>query len=280
LSLGKGDNNVGLGVVPALEKLLAGNGIVVITDEPKLNEFLQPTAFSETLMSRVTKFSDVKADLATAFAKAGIKPWVAISGSETKLKKINATLHTISGPTEGQLLTILRAPVGQKDVIGADGVIHTEPDAEGGREIERINIDISGLGGQKVFYDIRNQRRLEVTKEKITIDMLHGSGYPIAILPYEVDGIVAKASVNDRLLSVKWALTSAAKAFTRHVIRVEVLNSKSHLPIPYFCENVLCDDNGKGRFALPLALEDSGRDMTVRVRDVLSGKEARVDVKN
>jgi len=278
LSLGKGEKSYGLGVVPALEKLLAAGGAVVVTDTPQMDEFLQPVAFPESFTSKLAKFSEVKSNLAEAFAKGGAKPAVPMTVAGGKLKKTNAIIHAISGQAEGKLLTILRAPVGQKEVIGADGVIRAEPDTEGGKEVESLELDVSSFGNAN-FYDIRKQALMKPDGGKLKIEMPHGAGYPIAVLPYTVDGITATATVADKALNVEVKLTSGAKALTTHIVRVEVLDANTSAPIPYFCKNISCDATGKAALSLPLSDEDLGRSFKVQARDILSGQQATVDVK-
>jgi len=277
LSIGKGESNVGLALVLALEKFIASGGLVVVTDVPTCDEYLQPAAF-DGLAAKLTKYADVKTNLAAAFEKAGAKPTVTMRNGAGKLKKTHATLHKIPGGAVGSLLTIMRAPVGQKEVIGADGVIRAEPDAAGGKEIESIEIDVSGLGKGN-FYDVRKQAALTVADGKIKIEMLHGDGYPIAILPYSVDGLSAKAALKDKTLSIEIELNSSAKLWTTHIVRVEVIDAKTNTILEHFCKNVKCDQSGKGSIALPLSLEDAGREFTVKVRDVLSGQQTQVGAK-
>jgi len=214
-----------------------------------------------------------------AFAKAGAKPWVTLKSAGAKLKKTEAIVHQIAGPVQGRLLTILRAPVGQKEVIGADGVIRAVPDAEGGKDVESLELNVTGLGEGK-FYDIRKQTLLNVVDGKIKIEMPHGAGYPIAILPYAVTALTAKAAIADRTLNIEWALNSAANAFTTHIVRLEVLDKKSGAPLEHFCRNLKSDSSGKGTVSIPLASEDSGREFNLQLRDVLSGQQTQVEIRN
>ncbi|MGD0093463.1 MAG: hypothetical protein ABSE73_26415, partial [Planctomycetota bacterium] len=78
LSLGLGAKKGGLGVMPALNKLTGDGGTCVLTHLPACDEFLQPVAVN----GEFTMFADMKNDLAAAFAKAGAKPWVRVSGAD------------------------------------------------------------------------------------------------------------------------------------------------------------------------------------------------------
>ena len=257
-------------VVAALDKLAVDGGAVVVTDMPQFDEFLQPVKLPESLETKLVKFSDVKSDLVPALAKAGVKPWVTIRGGGQKIKKINATLHTIPGAETGRLLTILRAPIGQKDVVGADGVMHVEPDATGGKAIEQIEIDVSNLGAGH-FYDIREKKELVPAGGKISIAMPHGSGYPISILPYAVTGISSEIASTKNSLTVTWHLTHDAKVFTKHIIHVDVIDPDTKIPIPHFSQNIVCGESGAGSVSWPLAKEDERRKFSVSVHDILSG---------
>ncbi|HYG76465.1 MAG TPA: hypothetical protein VEK08_15780 [Planctomycetota bacterium] len=279
LSLGKGEKNSGLAVVPALEKLLADGGVVIASDVPAYDEYLQPAKFPEAFTSRLAKFADVKTNVAAAIAKSGAKPSVVLNAAGGgKLKKTQATLHAIGGGAECKLLTILRAPVGQKEVIGADGVIRAEPDAEGGKEIEQLEIDVSGLAGN--FYDVRKKALMKVDGGKLRIDMQHGSGYPIAILPYTVEKVSAKAAIENKTLRIDCELSGSAKSFTTHILRVDVADAKSGKALDHFCANLKCDAAGKASLQLPLAIEDAGRTFSIQIWDVLSGQQTSVEVKN
>jgi hypothetical protein len=272
ISLGMGAKKGGLAVVPALEKFIAGGGTVIVTDDVAFDEFLQPAKLPETLSGKIVKFADIKGDIAAGLAKASVKPWLRCSGpTGARIKGVSSTVHKIPGDAGGFLVTILRAPIGAKDVVGADGVIHSVPDTEGGKEIETVTIDVSQLGATN-FYDIRKNASLKVADGKLTIELQAGDGYPIAALPYSVESISATAAKKDRALNVSWELKGSAKSFAAHVVRIEFLDAATGKPDPNFHANVNCGADGKGSFSFPLATEDESRPVLVRVHDVLSGK--------
>lgn len=278
LSVGKGEKPFGLGVMPALEKLLASGGAVVVTETPTFDEYLQPATFPETFTSKLTKFAEAKSTLAATFAKANAKPSVPMTVASGKLKKTNAIVHKIDGQADAKLLTILRAPVGQKEVIGADGVIRAEPDAEGGKEIESLELDVSSLGAGN-FYDIRKCALMKPEGSKLKIEMPHGAGYPIAVLPYTIDGISATAAVADKTLNIEVKLNTAAKALATHIVRVDVINAKTKASMEYLCRNLSCDASGAAKISLPLADEELDLPLTIQVRDMLSGQQAKTETK-
>ncbi len=272
-SLGTGAKKGGIAAVPALEKLIAGGGLVVATDAVKCDEFLQPVKLPDSFTSKVVKFADVKSDLVGAIGKAGPKPWVRIAGDGgTRVKGVTAAVHAIPGVADASVVTLVRDPVGFKDVVGADGVIHSVADAQGGKEIEALTVDVSALGKLK-FYDIRKQVPLAATDGKISLQMQAGDGYPIAALPYTVDGVTVTVENKDRMLTVSWQLTGSSKAFATHVARVEVIDAATGKADRNLSANVNTGPDGKGTYAFPLSVEDASRKLSVRVRDVLSGKK-------
>jgi hypothetical protein len=174
---------------------------------------------------------------------------------------------------EAFLVTLIRTPIGAKDVVGADGVMHSVPDAEGGKELETVTVDVSALGKVN-FYDIRKKTPLTATDGKLTIEVQAGGGLPIAALPYTVDDLSATASNQDRMLSVTWTLKTSAQPIATHVTRVEVIDAATGQPDRNLSANVNTGAEGKGAYVFPLALEDANRKLSVRVHDILSGKTA------
>ena len=277
ISLGLGAKKGGVGVIPALEKFIAGGGMVVITDDVAFDEFLQPAALPDALKGKVTKFVDVQADLIAALAKSGVKPWVRCADEKgARIKGVSSTVHKLPGGADAWLITLVRSPIGFKDIVGADGVIHSVPDAEGGKEVETISLDVSNLGAMN-FYDVRNKTPLTAAGGKITLKMQAGDGYPIAALPYTVDAVTAAAASADRMMKITWQLKGSAAAFATHVARVEVIDLATGQADRNLSANVDTGADGKGTITFPLAFEDANRKLGVRVRDVLSGKS--VDVK-
>jgi hypothetical protein len=272
LSLGAGAKKGGLNVIAALQKFAAEGGLIVATHDAVCDEFLQPFALPDDLKARVVKFADVKNDLVAAFAKAGVKPQVRVSAPDgSRVKNVTAVVHSIGGNAPGRIVTVLRAPVGTKEVVGADGVIHSVPDATGGKEIEPLIVDVSALGNF-TCYGIRKRTPLKVDGGKVSIQMQAGDGYPIALLPYTVEKLIVTQNTAERLLTVKWEL-QGPKSFATHVARVEVLDAATGKAEPHLCANVITGADGKGTATFPLAMEEQGRKFVVRVREILTGLE-------
>ena len=269
LSVGQGAKKGGLAVLPALNKLTEGGGLCVVTHPPTCDEFLQPAPAAN---GKFTMFADVKGDLVAAFAKAGVKPWVRAARPDgSRVPNVSATVHKVPGRVEGWLVTVLRPPVGTKEVVGADGVIHTEPDASGGKEVETLTVDLAALGALNV-YDLRKGTLLKPAEGKVTLEMTAGDGYPLALLPYTVGELKVSKEVKDRALSVRWELAASSAERATHVTRLEVLDAASGKAIPYLRANAVADPDGKGAFTFPLAEEDQGREFQVQARDVLTGR--------
>lgn len=274
LSLGAGAKQGGLGVIPALTKFLDAGGVVGATDEPAFDEFLQPVKAPEALQSRLTKFAAVRQDLPGALANSGAQPWVRITGADgSRARNVSATVHKLPDGTEAFLVTILRAPVGTKEVVGADGVIHTMPDAAGGKEVETLKVDVSALGDLHV-HDMRKGAVLKPDNGKITLEMRAGDGYPLALLPYTVDELKVSAERKESDLVVRWEVAGTVKGCPPHVVRVEAVDAATGKAVPHLCANVTTGPNGRGGVAFPLSEEEQGRKFSVKVRDVLSGKTA------
>ena len=271
LSLGAGAKKGGLPVLPALQKFAAAGGIIVSTDEPQFDEFLQPAKLPDDFAGKLIKFAGVKEKLVETCAPAGVKPWLRVTAPDgSRVKNLATAVHKLPGAENAYLLTILRAPVGRKEVVGADGVTYSEPDASGGKEIETLSVDVSALG-ELNYYDLRQQRPLKAAGRKLTLQMRAGDGYPLAALPYTVDKLKVSRELKDRNLIVSWELKGSAKTFASHVARVECADADSGKAAANFCANVVTGADGKGSIVFPLSAEDQGRQFVVTVRDILSG---------
>ncbi|MCY3022257.1 MAG: hypothetical protein NTW87_24870 [Planctomycetota bacterium] len=153
-------------------------------------------------------------------------------------------------------------------------MIHSVPDASGGKEVETLTVDVSALGSFRV-YDMRKGALLQAANGKVAIEMQAGDGYPLSLLPYTVEGLKAAGEVKHGALAIKWELASDAKAFAPHVARVEVLDAATGKAVSHLSANVVTGQDGKGSVLFPVSEEESGRKFSVRVRDVLSGRTAR-----
>jgi hypothetical protein len=272
VSLGIGSKTGGLKVLPELEKFVAGGGTVIATHDVAFDEFLQPATLPETLKGKVVRFADVKDALGAKLAEYGAKPWVTMRTSAGgKIAGMTATAHRIPGTVEAYLLTLLRPPVGMKDVVGADGVIHSVPDKESGNQVETCLVDVSHFNNAH-FYDVRQAKELVPSAGKLTIEMQAGDGRPIAVLPYEKPQIDGTVTTQDRILAVNWELKSkGAKGFAQHVVRVDVFDEPTGSADMALSLKVTTGADGKGVAKIPLAIEDVNRKLQVRLTDVLSG---------
>ena len=58
------------------------------------------------------------------------------------LPNVSSFSHTFKGNVDANLVTILRKPVGTKEIVGGDGVVYVVPDASGGKVIEPLFVDV------------------------------------------------------------------------------------------------------------------------------------------
>lgn len=267
LALGRGEKKGGLPMLPALKALLDNRGAVIATDMPELDEFLRPAPVPDDIAKRVQRFAEVQGTLAATLARAGAVPTASLSPA----KGITAVLHALPGGGAARILTILREPVGTREVVGADGVAYVEKDASGGPELQPVRVGVRELGPVNIV-DCRSGKLLPVIDGAVTVAVRAGDGHPLAVLPYLIDGLDVSAAVATDDLRVEWRLRNAAQAMGPHVVRVEVLDAQGR-PLRHLCRNVLSGHDGRGSLILPLAAED-GKGLTVRLRDVLTGRVA------
>jgi len=280
LSLCQGAKPGGLDVDGALTKFAAAGGLVVATHDPEFDEFLQKTAPDAELMKKVQKFDAVKDKLGETLAAAGVHSWVAVKRPDgTLVPGLSVAVHKLGGETPAYLVTLLRKPVGQKEVIGADGVLTYQPDPNAGNEIEDCRVSLAALGSFTVNA-LRSGERLEPKDGQIELKLPSGDAYALTLLPYRVKEIKLDAKVEDRALKLSWSLKreGAAGPFAPHAVRIEVAG-KDGRPDPAFSQNATCTNEGKGALVLPFALEDAGRELSITVNDVLSGTKATVVLK-
>lgn len=271
LALGRGEKKGDLPVLPEVTKLLDAGGVVMVTDVPELDEFLRPVAPPDSIAKRLTRFSDVPA-LATALDKSGAKPWVTLSPSIG----ITPVLHAIDGVGGSRILTLLREPVGTKEVVGADGVPYVERDASGGAEILTVTVGVAALGKVTII-DCRSGKVLPVKDGAITVNVHAGDGHPLAVLPYTVSGLGAKASVVNDDLTTTWQVRTDQPTISAHVVHVAVVDKDGKL-LRHLVRNISTGTDGKGSLVLPLAPED-GATLTVQVRDALTGHQTSVPLR-
>lgn len=293
-SLGYGDRKGGLAVQPALGAFLAAGGLVVATHEPDLDEFLRPRRPDPAFWGKVRTWDSVKADLGAAISGAGVLPWADVRSPQGgRIAKLEVAVHRLRGAVDAHLVTVLRAPVGMREKLGADGVVYMVPDPESGKEVEPAVLQLQGLG-QPVAYDLR--AGYAATKTGATtaeaavmpanaastyaFDALAGDARCLALLPYKVEGLEVAATREQGDLVITWRLVGA-KVFAPHVMRIETGEMQNGVFVAdtVFSRNQVTPPTGAGRFGLPLAREDAGRKLAVRVRDALTGITRTVAVR-
>ena len=273
LALGHGVKKGGLPLVPAVQRLLDAGGAVVVTDVPELDEFLRPAALPDSVVKRLTRFAP--AILATTLSTAGATPHVTLTPSAG----MTAVLHDIAGVGGGRILTLVRQPVGIREVVGADGVPYSERDDQAGPEIQPVQVGVARLGeiAKLTIIDCRSGKVLPVVDGAITVAVQAGDGHPLAILPYRVNGLTATAAVANGDLTVTWKIAVAAETISGHVVHVEV-RGKDGRTLRHLVRNVTTGTDGAGSLMFPLAEED-GIGLTVHLRDVLTGLSTTVAIR-
>jgi len=267
LSIGEGGKKGGLALLPALKQFMNDGGTVIATHKPEFDEFLM----SSTAAVGLTEAAGATGEaILRKVSSAGIRPAVsAVLPNGTKLPNLSIYMHRLEAPAPAYIVTPVRAPIGFKDVLGADGVIHSVPDTSGGNEIETVVVDLTTFNPSNCF-DIRKGRKLAVEDGKVKVEVPAGEGVPIAVLPYQVTALNASVSKDADRINVQWQLRGADK-FGKHVMRVEVVDASTGKPDPVFSRNVDTASDGRGSISIPLALEDTSRKLTVQLKDVLTG---------
>ncbi len=293
-SLGYGERKGGLAVQPALAAFLASGGLVVATHEPELDEFLRPRKPDAAFWRKVTMYDSVKASLGAVLSGAGVLPWADVRNPQgSRIAKLEVAVHRLRGEVDAHIVTVTRAPAGLKEKLGADGVVYMVPDPEAGKETEPAVLKLHGLG-RPVAYDLRRgylaTKAGATTAEASTMqpsgadtyafDALAGDARCLALLPYRVEGLEITARREQGDLVIAWRF-AGAKVFAPHVVRIETgeMAGGAFVPDAVFSRNEVTPPSGSGRLSLPLAREDAGRSLAVRVRDALTGITRTVDVR-
>lgn len=281
LSLGTGEKQGGMDMDDALRAFLDKGGLVVATDPPTHDEFLQPAKPKVALWRDVTAYDDIKDDLASALGDVDATPWVRVVGADGAVPGLSNTVHKLSGDVDAYIITLLRKPLGQKEVVGADGVITFVDDPTGGRPVEACRVDLSALGGGMAAVAMRTGRALSMNRSAVDVEMPSGDGYAISLLPYSITDIDVDANIRseDNTLVVSWTLQrhDNEQAFAPHVVRVDVGTLEDEADSA-LSGNATCDAKGSGTMEIPLAAEDAGRSLKVVVRDILTGRESEAMV--
>lgn len=276
LSLGQGAKAGGLDVDGALAAFMKGGGLVLTQAQPVFDEFLQKAEPDAQVWGQVQNFEAVKADLGGALAQAGAKPWVQVTRADGSLVPgMSITTHKLAGETPAYVVTLLRKPVGQKEVIGADGVLTYVPDPNAGKEIESCRVDLSALGQMSV-YSLRDGKGLGADHGKLTLEMPSGSAVALALIPYGLTHVDLRGGIENGELKIIWQLGLALgpalpwKDLAPHVVRIETKTADGQVD-KAFSGNFLSNAIGQGQAIFPLAAEDAGREFTVTVKDILTG---------
>jgi len=253
LSVGRGEKKGGLPVLAALKAFAGRGGLVLATHPAAFDEFLRPAG---------------AVDLAKPFdvaALAAVPPNPALRDVDGRpVPSATVTRHAFREASEAELLTLLRRPVGQKEIIGADGVAHAVPDPSSGPPLLKVTLDVSAYAGKR-FFDVRRRQALLPKDGRLSLELEAGDGRPIAVLPYDAPTLALEAArENDRL---KVSLKLSARGVP-HVIRLDVGGD------PLLSRNLLVDAEGVARAEIALALEERGRGLEIRATDVLTGASA------
>ncbi len=280
LSLGHGAEKGGLDVAGPVARLLDDGGEVIVTEEPTRDEFLQPAELPDSLTGRLVRFEQVQDELTPLLAKAGVTPLVAVNRPDgSAVPGLSVTVHRLAGEAEGYLVTILRRPVGSKEVVGADGVVTYVPDPSGGAAVEECIVDLSGLG-LRYATEIRTGRQMPLQDGTLRVQARDGDALALAVLDYQVAAIDLAAQVRGRDVHVKGQLRQPsdedAARFAPHAVRLEVLDGDGTVD-GALSRNLTADKAGAFEVVIPLAEEDAGRTLRLAARDVLSGAETTAD---
>jgi hypothetical protein len=269
LALGRGEKKGGLDLLPAL---LRFKGPLLATHAATLDEFLRPCALPEPAAARFQKMPATAAELAVALKGAGLLPAPGVSSTDGAAQaSVVVSAHAFRGTEEAEILAILRSPVGQKEEVGADGVVHMVPDPKGGRPVERAFLDVSRFAGRR-FFDLRRRQELTPQDGRLALEIRGGECIPVAVLPYgPLDLKATAARDGDRL-----RLTASAHARLPHVLRVDVIDKASGEADLLLSRNLLLDASGRVEAELRLAAEERARAWELRFTDVLTGASVRV----
>ena len=282
LSIGLGEKTGGLSLLPALKTFIKSGGKIIYTHAPVCDEFIQPSRIDIGVLSTWTSYETIASRLASTLENAGVKRFVVATRPDgSPVPKLTVPVHQLKGDAGGMLVTVIRAPAGTKEVVGGDGVVHVVPDPDSGAEIENVSIDLSALNF-KTSYDVRAGKQLELKDKKYRFDMLHGDGFPIALLPYEISELRLAATVSDRMLMLDWNLIGPER-FAPHVVRVSIGDltengSGLQSEDTALSFNATTGDAGRGSATIPLAFEDLGRSFVITAKDILTGMTTTIFV--
>lgn len=257
VALGRGEKKGGLAILPAMDRW---KGVALATHPATLDEFLQPQASP----SRLLTFPSTAEEVAKAL---GFTPEAAVLDAGGKrMPKIVVSVHAFPGLADAALLCVLRDPVGQSEIVGADGVVHMVADPKGGKPVETAWLDVAHFAGRR-FFDVIHRREVPVEGGKLKLDLPAGEAVPIAALPYGPVSLSAEVTRKDDRLRV----VATAKVQVPHVLRLAIVDKATGKEDGLLSRNLLLEKAGRVEVELPLAVEDRGRAFEVRLTDVLTG---------
>jgi hypothetical protein len=268
ISLGRGDKKGGLALHPALQRF---QGVVYFTHEATHDEFLKPRPLSDGPARKARKLPSKAEDLWNELTPTVVSQPVPVDMEGKKIPGLVVSSHVFPGATEAEILAILRQPVGQKEEVGADGVVHMVPDPRGGRPVEKALVDVSRFGSRR-FFDLRRRQEIVPKDKHLLLDLPAGECIPIAVLPYGPLDLKATAVRAGERLSV----AASAPAKLPHVLRVDVIDKATGEADLLLSRNLLLDASGRVDTELRLAVEERARALEVRVTDILTGASVRV----
>jgi hypothetical protein len=261
LALGRGQGRGSLPLLPTLERFSAAGGRILATHPAAYDEFLKPASAADL----ATPFPAGPDELQRALEAAGVRPQAEVrDAAGARTPSVTVSCHAFPGLPGAELLTVLRKPVGQKEVLGADGVPRSVPDPSGGPPLLRVRIDVSRLEGRR-FFDVRRGRPLSPSGGRLELDLDAGDGRPIASLPYDAPTPALEAAREGDRLKVRVSL-GPVKA--PHALRLDVGGD------PLLSRNLLTDETGKATVEIPLAVEERGLRFDLRATDVMTGVSA------
>ncbi len=245
-----------LSMSPALEKW---KGVMLATHPATMNEYLQP---------RAPTSASFPEDLSKAL---GFAPEASLLDAAGKrMAAVVVSVHAFPGSPDGALLCVLRDPVGQSEMVGADGVVHMVADPKGGRPVETGWLDVSGFAGRR-FFDVIRRREVAVEGGKLKLELPAGQAVVVAALAEGPAALAVDVTRKDDRLRV----SVSAKVVVPHVLRLAVVDKATGLEDALLSRNLLLGKEGRVEADLALSLEDRSRVLEVRVVDVLTGSILR-----
>ncbi|MEI7904114.1 MAG: hypothetical protein WCI43_01715, partial [Candidatus Firestonebacteria bacterium] len=285
LSLGLGEKAGGTPVWPKIKEFIAAGGVVVRTDMPSSDEFLQPSGLPEGYAGKTKDFSSIKADLQSGLAALGVRPGVVIKNKDIKdTQKFKTFVHELKTgkDSSGYMVSFLLLPEDIKQVYGADGTQTWESES-GVSKPFKLSADCSAIK-YTACYDRQTGKRVDLKDGALNIEATPAKGNIFAFLPYSVKGVTADSTRTKGFLTVKWQIEQEKSKtepvpFVPHVVRVDVLYCTTGQPNLDLSRNVASDAAGRGEISIPLALADESGLWGVTVTDMVTGMKATITQK-